>query len=72
VRAQAYAALGIPFVDVDVSRLVEGVRNGQAGEDLTSSPNTATRPAGADANAGLVGAFRSQLEENVALAALGL
>jgi hypothetical protein len=57
---------------VDVSRLVEGVRNGQAGEDLTSSPNTATRPAGADANAGLVGAFRSQLEENVALAALGL
>jgi hypothetical protein len=70
VRDRAYAALDIPFVDVDVSRLIEGIDSGRPPEEVTR-PQTG-EPDRSPVNEGLVGAFRRQLEENVALAALGL
>jgi len=72
VRERAYAALGAPFVDVDVSRLIDGLQRGESAEDLvTPQAQTDSEPSSA-ANTNLVGAFRRQLEENIALAALGL
>ena len=70
VREQAYAALGVPFVDVDVSRLIEGINSGQSPEEPARPEDEESRTS--PENEGLVGAFRRQLEENVALAALGL
>lgn len=70
VRERAYAALGVPFVELDITRLMD-----EAGSWSDGDPDEEQDAFGADdpgANATLVAPFRKRLEENVALASLGL
>ena len=71
VRGQAYTALGLPFMDVDVARLVESITTGQApGEPARMGGSIG--PGGPEQNQKLVEPFRKALEDNVALASFGL
>lgn len=71
IRDQAYRALGVPFMDFDVSKIVEEIRaGGNVAEPGRISG--AVGPAGPDANRKLVETYRKVLEENLALAAFGL
>lgn len=70
IRNEAYRALGQPFVEMDLSRLVEeakrGVRSG--GTELRG----ALGPEGAAANRARIERFKKLLEENLPLASFGL
>jgi hypothetical protein len=71
IRDQAYRALGLPFVDLDFSRLVDEARRGvrsKAPGDLRGSIG----PAGPESNRARVEKVKKQLEENLALATFGL
>lgn len=71
VRERAYRALGQPFVEIDVSQIIEDVKQG-----VTSADPTALKGAigidEKDPNRSLVEKFKKFLEQNAALAALGL
>jgi hypothetical protein len=70
VRRQAYAALGMPMMDVDVAKIVEDVRSGRTpGEPERPAPIGPTGPA---ANQDLVKPHRKALEDNAGLAFFGL
>jgi hypothetical protein len=71
VRARAYAALGVPFLEIDVSQLVDDVMSGRTGSD-PAEMRGAFGPEGPAANSSLVAVFKKQLEENLPLASLGL
>ena len=69
-RSRAYAALGMPLMDVDVSRMIEDVKAGRqpAGPTL----HLAEASAGSPAVVKLVEPHRKALEANVGLAFFGL
>ncbi len=70
IRSSSYAALGIPFVDVDFAKIAEKARSGNAQEGvLVGGAFTGTGPA---SNLKLVEKFRKQLEDYMPLAAFGL
>jgi hypothetical protein len=71
IRDQAYRALGIPFADLDVSKIVEAAERGVSSADATQLRG-AIGPVGPEVNRKLVAAVKKQLEENVALASFGL
>lgn len=71
VRGQAYTALGLPFMDVDVGALVESITSGQA-PDEPARIGGSIGPGGPENNQKTVEPFRKQLEDNVALASFGL
>jgi hypothetical protein len=73
VRSQAYAALGVPIVELDVSRILEQIQNAtqDVGPDDVRVKGS-IGPSGPEANRPLVEPFRKTLEENAALATLGL
>lgn len=71
IRNQAYKALGVPFMDFDVAKLVEEIRAG----GTTVEPGRisgAVGPSGPESNRKLIEAHRKHLEDNLALAAFGL
>jgi hypothetical protein len=70
IRDQAYQALGLPYVDLDLTRLMDAASG--AGEAAAGQLRGALESAGPEKNRQLVEAFKKQLEENVALASLGL
>ncbi|HVL68004.1 MAG TPA: hypothetical protein VM364_12140 [Vicinamibacterales bacterium] len=72
IREQAYRALGQPFVDLDVSRLVEQARSGAASSDALGQLKGALEPLGPEANRQRIEKIRKLLEENLALASFGL
>jgi hypothetical protein len=71
VRDRAYTAIGVPFMEIDVSQIVQDLQQG-----VTSTEPGFLRGAlgsdGSDPNASLVERFKKQLEDNLPLAALGL
>src|SRR5258708_1631523 len=70
IRSSSYAALGIPFVDVDFAKIAEKARSGNAQEGvLVGGAFTGTRPA---SNLKLFEKFRKQPEDYMPLAAFGL
>jgi hypothetical protein len=71
VRRQAYEALGMVLMDIDVSRLIEDV---QSGETPSYEPTLSgsIEPRGPEQNRTLVENFKKKLEENVALSFFGL
>ena len=71
IRDQAYRALGQPFVDLDIAKIVDEARRGitsQTGGELRGSMG----PSGPQSNRTLIERFKKQLEENLALASFGL
>ena len=71
VRDQAYRALGMPYVDFDIGRLVEEVRRGATTTDVGKLRGS-MGPTGPESNRKLVEAFKKQLEQNIVLASFGL
>jgi hypothetical protein len=71
VRERAYTALGLPFMEIDISAIMQDVQQG-----VTNLEPAALRGAlgadGTDPNMSLVERFKKQLEDNLPLAALGL
>lgn len=71
VRRQVYAAVGLPILDLDMSRLVENIQKGTA-EAAPGELAGSVGPSGPEANRQLVEPHRKELEENAALASFGL
>lgn len=70
IREQAYRALGQPFVDLDIAKLMQDVQRG-----VQSQPGAlrgALEPGGPEANKQLVEKVKKVLTDNVALASFGL
>ena len=69
-RSQAYAALGMPLMDLDVAGLIEDVK---AGRQVAAPNFRMTVPAsGSPIIKELVEPHRKELESNVGLASFGL
>ena len=70
VRNQAYAALGMPMMDVDVAKIVEDVRAGRSPSEPQRSISIG--PTGPPGNQDLVKPHKKALEDSAALAFFGL
>lgn len=71
IRHQAYRALGTPFVDLDIGKLVEDVRRGVSASEPAQLLGSLGE-VGPEINRKLIDRVRKQLEENLALASFGL
>jgi hypothetical protein len=71
IRDQAYSALGIPFVDLDVAKLVDSAKRGLH-DETPGRVSGALAPSGPESNRTRLEKVRKQLEQNVALASFGL
>jgi hypothetical protein len=71
IRDQAYRALGMPFVDLDVSKFVDEARRGVQ-PDSAGQMRGSLGPAGPESNRKRIEKVKKQLEENLALASFGL
>lgn len=71
IREQTYRALGMPYVDLDIARIVEDARLGVTPE-AAGQLRGALEAAGPEANRARVAKLKKVLEENLALAAFGL
>lgn len=73
VRQQAYAALGIPVMDLDVSKFIEEVTSGKTpAQPRTPSLGGSMGPTGPEVNKTLVAPHKKVLEDNAALSYFGL
>jgi hypothetical protein len=70
IRNQAYRALGMPFVDLDISRLVEDAQRGVSSEAARTMG--AIGPDGPEVNRKRIEKVKKLLEDNLALASFGL
>ncbi|MBA3887692.1 MAG: hypothetical protein H0X67_18480 [Acidobacteria bacterium] len=71
VRDRSYSALGLPFMEIDVTRIIEDMKQGLS----SGEPGVLRGSMGEDGNAAnstIVTRFKKHLEENLALATLGL
>ena len=71
IRDQAYRALGQPFVDLDIARIVDEARRGITSE-TAGQLRGSIGPAGPESNRTRIERFKKLLEENLALASFGL
>lgn len=73
VRQQAYAAIGMPVMDLDVSKFIEDVTSGRTpDQQRTPSLGGSMGPAGPEVNKTLVAPHKKVLEDNAALSYFGL
>jgi hypothetical protein len=72
IRHEAYRALGQPFVDLDVGKLVEHARRGVHDSEAVGELRGAIQSFGPESNRKLIERVKKLLEENLALAAFGL
>jgi hypothetical protein len=70
IRRQAYAAMGVPVMDVDIGAIITDVKAGRTPE--THKMDVPVGPSGPKRNQERVEAHRKTLENNAALAFLGL
>lgn len=71
VQSTAYAAVGIPVMSLDVSKMIEQVKSGQ-GVQQPGSMTVPVGPTGSDKNKELVEPHRKTLEDSAGLAFFGL
>lgn len=71
IRDRAYRALGMPFVDLDVTKIIGQIRSGRTNAE-PGQLRGSFGPAGPEANVKVVQPFKKQLEESLPLAAFGL
>jgi hypothetical protein len=72
IRDQAYRAIGIAYVDFDVSKFVDQIRSNASGSIESGQLRGSLGPAGPESNRALVEPFKKHLEDNLALASFGL
>jgi hypothetical protein len=73
VRQQAYAAVGMPLMDFDVSKVIEDVTSGRTPQEPQGpSMGGALEPTGPEINKTLVAPHKKLLEDNAALSFFGL
>lgn len=72
IRDEAYRALGQPFLDLDISRLMDEARQGVSSAEPAGQLQGSVGPAGPESNRRLIERVKKQLEENLALASFGL
>ena len=70
IRNQAYRALGQPFLDLDIAKLIDDAKRGVS--EQAGQIRGAIGPDGPEANRKLVEKFKKFLEDNIALASFGL
>ena len=71
IQQEAYAAIGMPFADMDIARVIQDVQSGRdPGQSSTHAPKEI--PAASEKNKALVEPHRKLLEENASLSFLGL
>lgn len=70
IRHEAYRALGVAYMDLDIARLAEDIKAGRAGQpgEILGSLG----PGGPEINRKLIEPIRKKLEQNIALASFGL
>jgi hypothetical protein len=71
IREQTYRALGVPYMDFDVAKIVEQIRSGQTDME-PGQIRGSVGPSGPEANRKIIEPFKKQLDENLPLAAFGL
>ena len=71
VRSQAYAAIGVPFMELDVAKIVNEVMQGGEAK-APGQIGGSYEPSGPEANRDRVQRVKAQLEDNIALATFGL
>ena len=72
IRDQAYRALGQPFLDLDIAKLVEDARRGVSSSETVGQLTGAIGAAGPAVNQKLIERVKKILEDNLALASFGL
>lgn len=72
IRDQAYRALGQPFLDLDIAKLVEDARRGVTSSETVGQLKGAVGAAGPEINQKLIQRVKKILEDNLALASFGL
>ena len=72
VRGQAYAALGIPMADADISKMIQAATSGRDGGGAAVGDQNPPASAGPETNKALLEPHRKALEDNVALGFFGL
>jgi hypothetical protein len=73
VRQQAYAAIGMPIVDMDFAKVIEDATSGRSPETPGGPPlGGSVEPTGPEFNKTLVAPHKKQLEDNAALSYFGL
>jgi hypothetical protein len=70
IRDQAYRALGQPFMDLDIPKIIDDAKRGVSSQ--AAELKGSIGPAGPEANRKLVEKFKKFLEDNLALASFGL
>ena len=71
IREQTYRALGVPYMDFDVSRIIEHIRSGRANIE-PGQIGGSIGPSGPDSNRKIIEPYKKRLEENLPLASFGL
>ncbi len=73
VRQQAYAAVGMPVMDFDVSKIIDDATSGRTPQQPQApSLGGSLGPTGPEVNKTLVAPHKKQLEDNAALSFFGL
>jgi len=72
IQQQAYAAIGMPVMNMDVAKAIEDIKAGRSAEQAGPPITVPTGPTGPEANKTLVAPHQKALEDNAALAFFGL
>jgi hypothetical protein len=72
IRSTCYAALDIPFADIDIGRIADQIKNGEKTPNGYILVGGAFTGKGPESNVKLVSPYRQQLQDYMPLAAFGL